>query len=42
MELKDKWDWVDTSSPMFTKVLDMVFNTNENIFILGPGVKNEV
>lgn len=37
MELKENWNWVETSSPMFTKALDMVFNTNENLFILGPG-----
>ena len=37
MELKENWSWVETSSPMFTKALDMVFNTNDNLFIMGPG-----
>ena len=37
MELKENWSWVETSSPMFAKALDMVFNTNENLFIMGPG-----
>lgn len=37
MELKENWSWVETSSPMFTKALDMVFNTNENLLIMGPG-----
>jgi ATP-dependent exoDNAse (exonuclease V) alpha subunit len=37
MELKENWNWVETSSPMFTKALDMVFNTNDNLFIMGPG-----
>jgi ATP-dependent exoDNAse (exonuclease V) alpha subunit len=37
MELNEKWDWVETSSPIFEKALDMILNTNENLFIMGPG-----
>lgn len=37
MELNEKWNWVETSSPMFAKALDMLLNTNDNLFLLGPG-----
>ena len=37
MELDKKWDWVDKSSKDFSKALDLMLNTDENLFIFGPG-----
>lgn len=37
MELDPKWNWVNTSSRKFTEALDAIFNTEDNLCILGMG-----
>lgn len=37
MKLDSKWDWVDTSSKKFSKALEYIFNTEDNLLILGMG-----
>lgn len=36
-KLKANWDWVDLSHIDFQNAFNKIFNTNENLFILGPG-----
>lgn len=37
VELNPKWDWVETNSENFTKALNAIFNTEDNLFIMGAG-----
>lgn len=37
VDLNSKWDWVKTDSGNFKEALYQIFNTNDNLFILGPG-----
>lgn len=37
VELNPKWSWVETESEGFSNALDKIFNTDENLFILGAG-----
>ena len=37
MGLKEKWSWLDTSSKQFSGAIDAILNTDDNLFIMGPG-----
>lgn len=37
MELDKKWDWVNKDSKDFSEALDLMLNTDRNLFIFGPG-----
>jgi len=37
MKLSEKWSWVKTESKDFSNALDLIMNTNESLFLFGPG-----